>query len=169
MTAPATPDTITATGKGFRISGLAPQPFRPLFALDDAALAERGACRVIAEAGGGYPCRISLDDAAPGEVLLLLNYEHQTANTPYRSRFAIYIRASAASACISDNTLPPALRKRLLAIRAYSATHMLLTADICEGATAEPLIRAQLARDDVAYLHVHYAKFGCYAARVERI
>lgn len=154
---------------GFRISGLSPEPFRPLFALDDAALAAQGACRVVAAEGGGYPCRVSLDDARPGEVLLLLNYEHQSANTPYRSRHAIYIREGAGAACIADNDLPPALRKRLLSIRAFSAAHLLVTADVCAGEHAEALIHAQLARDDAAYLQVHYAKYGCYAARVERI
>jgi hypothetical protein len=33
----------------FRVLGLSPDPFRPLFAMRDAELHQRGACRVIAD------------------------------------------------------------------------------------------------------------------------
>ena len=40
--------------------------------------------------------------------------------------------------------------------------------DVVDGAAAEPLIQRYLTRTDVAYLHVHFARRGCYACRVER-
>ena len=64
---------------GYRISGLPLADFAPLFGLDDAALKERGAMRVVAANKPGYPCRVTLEDAEPGETLILLNYEHQAA------------------------------------------------------------------------------------------
>ncbi|MEO8101598.1 MAG: DUF1203 domain-containing protein, partial [Betaproteobacteria bacterium] len=69
----------------FRISGLPAEPFKTLFDLDDAALAARGAQRVYADDSTGYPCRVSMAHAAPGEELILMSYEHQAARSPYRA------------------------------------------------------------------------------------
>jgi hypothetical protein len=44
----------------------------------------------------------------------------------------------------------------------------MLDADLCEGRDLDVLVRRLLARDIVAYIQVHFAKHGCYAARVER-
>ena len=77
----------------FRIRGLAAEHFAPLFAMSDAALAERGAVRRIADAREpGYPCRISLTDSKAGDELILVNYEHHAVASPYRMRFAVYVR-----------------------------------------------------------------------------
>jgi hypothetical protein len=57
----------------FRITGLDPKPFAPLFALSDAALAGRRALRRVCDGKPGFPCRITLRDADPGEAVLLLN------------------------------------------------------------------------------------------------
>ena len=81
----------------FRITGLSPKPFRTLFDLSDEALHRIGALRVIAD-DPRMPCRVSMAHADPGEELLLLNYEHQPANTPYRASHAIYVRKLADSA-----------------------------------------------------------------------
>ena len=78
---------------GFRITGLPDEKFAPLFDLSDAELADRGAVRQIADARQpGYPCRISLTDSRPGDELILVNYEHHPVASPYRMRFAIYVR-----------------------------------------------------------------------------
>jgi hypothetical protein len=37
-----------------------------------------------------------------------------------------------------------------------------------EGAEVEGLIEKLLANPEVAYLQAHFAKRGCYAARIER-
>ena len=74
----------------FIVSALPVERFAPLFGLSDAALAERGARRVVAD-DGRFPCRVTLEDAAPGQSLLLVNYEHQSAATPYRSNYAIFV------------------------------------------------------------------------------
>ena len=52
---------------GYVISGLPLQAFQPLFDLDDAALRARGIVRQVADAKPGFPCRITLQDAEPGE------------------------------------------------------------------------------------------------------
>ena len=53
----------------YAIQGLDPAAFAPLFAMGDAELAANRAVRVTAEADRGYPCRVSLQDAARGEEL----------------------------------------------------------------------------------------------------
>ncbi|HEY5238130.1 MAG TPA: DUF1203 domain-containing protein [Rhizomicrobium sp.] len=152
----------------YRITGLAAEPFGSLFALSDEELGERGARRYIADEKPGFPCRISLTDAEPGERVILLSYDHLPVHSPYRARGPIFVREAATQAFDGVNTLPDVFQGRLLSIRAYDAGGMMLDADVVEGAHAEPLIEKLLAREDVDMLHVHYARRGCYACRVER-
>jgi hypothetical protein len=149
----------------FRITGLPAEDFTDLFTLSDAELAERGALRTKADGRSGYPCRISLTDAAEGDEVLLVNYEHHAVDTPYRSRFAIYVRPGERT-YDAINEVPQQLRKRLLSLRAYNAGGMLLNADVVEGAQLESALEPLLALKGVSYVHVHFAKPGCYAARI---
>ena len=151
----------------FTVSSLPIEPFAPLFALDDDALAERGMLRVVADAPFAFPCRVTLEDAAPGETLILLNHQHQPADTPFRASHAIYVREAARAPASTTDVLPPALRRRLLSLRGFDAAGMLRDADVVEGAAAAPVIARMLADPGVAYLHAHYAKPGCYAARID--
>jgi hypothetical protein len=155
------------TSMRFRYVGLEIGQFRSLFALSDPELLARGICRVIADARPGFPCRVSLEDAAPGESLLLLPFEHQPADSPYRSSGPIFVRETATTA-YDSTALPPVFAGRVLSVRAYDHGDMMVDADIIEGAEAETLFARMLAREDTAYLHVHNAKRGCYSARVER-
>ncbi|WGM39862.1 DUF1203 domain-containing protein [Caulobacter sp. NIBR1757] len=152
----------------FTITGLSPEPFRPLFGLSDAALAEQGVIRVHIDAPASAPCRITLQDAEPGETVLLLNHEHLPVDTPYRSRHAIYVREIAQETAVITDALPLALERRLLAIRAFDGDDMMVEAEVVEGREAAPLIEAWLADEKVAYLHAHYARRGCFAARIDR-
>ena len=151
----------------FRVLGLSPGQFRPLFAMHDARLHHLGARRVIAD-DPRLPCRVSLEHAELGEELLLVNFEHQPANTPYRATHAIYVRRVADQAFAAVDTVPEVLASRLLAVRAFDAQHMMIDADVCEGAQAAELFERFLASPRTSYLQVHNARRGCYAARVER-
>jgi hypothetical protein len=151
----------------FRLRGLDVAPFRPLFGLREPQLQSHAACRVVAD-GSGYPCRVSLREAEPGESLLLVNFEHQAAPTPYRSSHAIFVRESARETYDKVDEVPEMMRTRLLSIRAFDLDGMMLDADVVDGAAAEGLIERLLAQAGTAYLHVHFAKRGCYAARIER-
>jgi hypothetical protein len=151
----------------FRVLGLSPEQFRPLFAMSDARLHELGARRVIAD-DPRMPCRVSLEHAELGEELLLLNFEHQPANTPYRATHAIYVRKGADRAFEAVDTVPDVLASRLLSVRAFDARHMMIDADVCEGAQAGDIFERFLANPQTSYLQVHNAGRGCYAARVER-
>lgn len=150
----------------FRISGLPAEKFQHLFALSDAELAQHGARRLVAR-DGGYPCRVSLTDAAPGDTVILTHYEHQGADTPFRASHALYVREGERR-YDSVGEVPPQLRKRLLSVRAFDAEGMMLEADVVEGREVETVIDRVLADPRIAYLHLHYARQGCYAARVDR-
>jgi hypothetical protein len=150
----------------FRISGLPAEPFQPLFAMSDAELKRHGAVRRIAE-DSGYPCRISLTDANAGDEVILVNYEHQDADTPYRSRHAVYVRQGERR-YQATGEIPEQLKKRLLSARAFDADGMIVDADVTEGTALEPLIERFFAIPAVDYIHLHYARHGCYAARVDR-
>lgn len=152
----------------FVVTGLPVEPFAALFGLDEAALSARGVIRYTADSKPGFPCRITLEDAEPGETVLLLNYEHLAVNTPYRARHAIFVRESAVAPARVEDALPPALAGRLLAIRAYDADGMMIDAEVIEGAQAAPLIERYLDNPKAAYLHAHNARRGCFAARIDR-
>lgn len=152
----------------FVVAGLSPEPFAPLFGLDAAALAERGVIRMTVDSKPGFPCRITLEDAEPGETALLLNYEHQPAGTPYRSRHAIFVRETARAPARFEGVVPPVMATRLLSLRAFDASHMMIDAEVVEGADAAPLIERFLENPATAYLHAHAARRGCFVARIDR-
>jgi hypothetical protein len=152
----------------FRITALDPAPFAPLFTLDEAILAARGARRVIADDSMGFPCRTSLADAEPGDTLLLVNHCHLSGNTPYAATHAIYIRQNVAMAHPEPGEIPAVLTRRLLSVRAFDATAMMIDAEIVDGIALEPHLKALFERADVDFVHLHYARPGCFAAAAQR-
>ena len=150
----------------YTIRGLSPDRFIPLYGQSEEELAAHRARRVVVE-GPGFPERIELRDAEPGETLLLVNYEHQDADTPYRSSHAVYVREGATKAWSGDH-LPEVMRKRLLSLRGFSTAGLMIDADVVEGTDAEPVIERLFGDPAVAYIHAHYARPGCYAARIDR-
>src|SRR6476646_6312709 len=118
----------------FRITGLPAENFSHLFALDDAELATLGAVRRTAEHPA--PCRISLTDATPGDEVILTNYEHHAVDSPYRMRFAIYVRKGERTYDAVDE-IPEQLRKRQLAARAFDRDGMMVGFELVAGADLE--------------------------------
>lgn len=152
----------------FRIKGLPAAEFGHLAGLDEARLGQLGIERVRIAAPHSAPDRVSLRDADVGETVLLLNYEHQPADSPYRSRHAIYVIEGERRTFDEVNVVPEAMRRRLLSLRAFDAQGMMVDADVVEGMQAEPLIARLLGDARTAYVHAHYARRGCFAARIER-
>jgi hypothetical protein len=152
----------------FRITGLPEEEFSYLFELSDEELAERGAVRRTADARKpGYPCRISLTDSNEGDELMLVNYEHHPVDSPYRMRFAIYVRRGEETYAAVDQ-VPEQLRIRQLAARSFDRNGMMVGWELVDGGELESAIERLFADPSSAYLHVHYAAPGCYAARVDR-
>ncbi|HTA66325.1 MAG TPA: DUF1203 domain-containing protein [Xanthomonadaceae bacterium] len=152
----------------FQIVGIDHRPFEALFELDDAQLREHGAVRCIATEYPGFPCRVGLDDAAVGDELLLLPFEHQPGNSPYRASGPIFVRRGATRAKLPESVIPSYVTRRLISVRAYDDSHMMVDAAVREGADAASEIERQFANAAVAYIHLHNAKRGCYSCRVDR-
>lgn len=152
----------------FRIDGLDPVQFSHLFGRSDDELAAAGARRIVTDAHPGVPDRIELRDLAVGERAILLNYEHQPADTPFRARHAIFVREGATDAVTLTGALPEVIRIRPISLRAFDQAGEMIDADLANGSDLVPLIERFLARPEVSYLHAHYAKRGCYAARISR-
>src|SRR6266481_8267295 len=107
-------------------------------------------------------------DLDPGETGLLLNFTHQPADTAYRSSHAIFVREGAETSYAALDTIPEVISMRPISLRALTGAGEMVAADLVDGQALAPLIEQFLADPDVAYLHAHYAKRGCYAARIER-
>jgi uncharacterized protein DUF1203 len=136
--------------------------------LSDAELETQGAVRRVADdRQPGYPCRISLTDSQEGDELILANYEHHPVDSPYRMRFAVYIRRGEERFDGVD-IVPEQLRDRMLAVRGFDQDAMMTGWELIDGREAEAAIERLLADPRAAYLHIHYAAPGCYAARVDR-
>lgn len=152
----------------YRVLGLDPAPFRVLYGLDDDRLTARGVRRVVADTSPGYPDRIEMRDAAPGEALLLVNFVHQEADTPYRASHAIFVREGAERRYDCVGEVPEVMRIRPLSVRAFSAGGMMVDAELIDGEQAAECFARLLDNADTAYLQVHNAVRGCYSGRVER-
>ena len=156
----------------FRITGLPLEPFVPFFSMTDEELLAHGARRVVATAEDAplmQPCRVSLRDSEPGEVSILLNYPHHVAPTsPYRASGPIFVREDVRETAIFLNQVPTQQRTRLLSVRAYDATGIIVDAEVAEGTELETTIERLFRRDDVAFLHAHNARRGCYSCRIDR-
>ena len=138
----------------FRITGLSPHPFRHLFGLSDKELAKHGAKRYVADTTPGYPDRIEVRDAEPGETLILLNYVHQPADNPYHASHAIFVREGAETAYDRTNEIPSAMRLRQISLRAFDAYDLMVDADLVDGREMEGH-RTLLCRSAIAYIHAH--------------
>jgi len=153
----------------FQVMALDKTDFSHLDGLGDEALKAMGVVPVIADACPAYPCRVSLDFAPVGERVFLLNYTHHKAETPFRSNYAIYVRECVQTLELEPGELPPVFQRRSpIAVRAFDKTGMLRSAEIVEGPDAGEVFNRLLDQDHIAYLHAHYAAYGCYAAEVVR-
>lgn len=123
---------------------------------------------MTANAQPGFPCRIALQDAEPGETVLLLNRRHLDADAPYRSDGPIFVREAALASFEARKQVPEQKLRRLLSVRAYDANGWMRDADVVEGAELENPIARFFADSKAAFLHVHNVRRGCYACRFDR-
>ena len=153
----------------YSITGLPVEDFQPLFGLSEAELAKRNIVRMTADAALGYPCRVLLEDAQPGDTLLLLNHEYQPAHTPYQGRHAIFVNERATAPRTFVDEVPPVLTvRKAISLRGFDADDMIVDADVVPGAEVEELILKLFQNPDIAYIHAHNAGRGCFAARIDR-
>jgi len=151
----------------YRIKGLEPSQFADLFALDDAELEQRNMVRMPVDTPN-FPCRITLRDCDIGDEVVLLNHLSHDGLNPYRATHAIFVSRSATEAADYVDSVPPALNRRILSLRAFDADGMMIDAALAQPGEADPAIRKLLANQAVVHIDAHNAIRGCFAAAIER-
>jgi hypothetical protein len=152
----------------YRITGLRREDFSAFLGLDERELAQRGARRVVADSKPGFPCRVSLEDAEPGESLILFNHVSHDVPTPFRSAYAIYVRETAAEPACYLNEPPPVFAGRTLGLRGFDSQGMLRGALLAPPGEADSKIRELFERPEIDTIHAHNAAAGCFAAKIVR-
>jgi hypothetical protein len=152
----------------YRIEGLPPAAFDGLVGTSDGELAAQRAVRVTADKPGAYPCRITLEDAEPGEALLLLNHVSHDVDGPFRASHAIFVREGAAAPGRFEDEVPPMLDRRMVSLRGFDAAGMMRAGLLAAPGEADARIRDLFADTDIATIHAHTAAYGCFLARIER-
>lgn len=152
----------------FRVRGLDPADFSHLYGLPDKELRTLGVGRYVADAKPGFPDRVEMRDAEPGEQLLLLNFEHLPMDSPYRSSHAIFVREGAEIQYDEVDTVPQVMACRQLSVRAFDTQGMMQDARLISGVDAAETFEALLSQEATAFLHVHNAIRGCYSGLITR-
>lgn len=152
----------------FVIQALPMEMFSPLLPLSDEELALQKVMWLDVDSEPGFPCRVSLTDAKVGERVLAFSFEHHDVDSPYRSSGPIFVREHARTAEPAKNEIPKMLRHRLLSIRAYDSSHMMIGAQVCQGVELERAIENQFKNSAVEYIHIHNANPGCFDCAVYR-
>ena len=151
----------------YRITGLDPAPYKPLFGLSDAELASRGAVRMTVT-DPTFPCRVSLTDRAVGETVLLVNHvSHDVAN-PYRASHAIFVTETNQAPAEYVDQVPPVFEPRVLSLRGFDKDGMMTEAMLTQPGEADAGIRRLFANPEIETIHAHNATRGCFAAKIER-
>jgi len=150
----------------YRITGLDPAPYKPLFDLSDEELSARGIVRMTVTAKPSFPCRVSLEDRDIGEEVLLLNHvSHDVAN-PYRASHAIFV-ADAEQAEFVDK-VPPVFQTRVLSLRGFDRKGMMADAVLAQPGETDAAIRTLFGNPQIETIHAHNAARGCFSAKIER-
>ena len=152
----------------FQIVAAPLEDFAHLFSLSDADLAARGARRMTVDANPGYPCRVSLQDAEKGEQVILTPFKHHAVDSPYQASGPVFVREAAQTAKLQVNEIPLMVHHRLLSIRAYDRSAMMVGAKVVAGQELAENLRRFFDNEKVAYLHLHNAGPGCFNCLVQR-
>jgi uncharacterized protein DUF1203 len=152
----------------FQLIALPEDRFAALFDRSDAELHATGARRMIVDQKPGFPCRVSLVDAEIGETVILLPFTHHDVSTPYRSSGPIFIRGNARTLKPAPGEIPEMFRHRLLSVRAYDISAMMIAAEVVKGNELEDAILRLFTHESAHYLHIHNAQPGCYNCSVVR-
>jgi hypothetical protein len=152
----------------YRITGLDPAPYRPLFGLSEEELASRGAVRMTVTEKPSFPCRVSLTDREIGESVLLVNHVSHDVENPYRASHAIFVTEGAREAGEYVDEVPPAFEPRVLSLRGFDKDGMMAEAILTQPGEADAGIRRLFANPEIEIIHAHNAARGCFSAKIER-
>jgi hypothetical protein len=153
----------------FQIKALPYHQFAHLFLVNEVELKNIGAIKMIADAFPGFPCRVSLQDANIGEEVILLPFQHHKTTSPYQAKGPIFIRKDVSEATLAINEIPTMLLHRLLSLRCYNKDGIMINATVIEGKIVSETLYELFTNKEIAYVHIHNAKPGCYNCMVKRV
>jgi hypothetical protein len=120
-------------------------------------------------ADGPLPCRRCLRNAEVGDELVLAPYDPFVVRSPYAGAGPVFVHAGG---CEPFESIPGAVSEqvggRVLSVRAYDEAAMMTASTVFEGERFPQRAEQLLSDTDVAFLHVHFARPGCFAFRVDR-
>lgn len=151
------------------IEGLSPQRFERFLGMTYSELAAHNAIRYAVTNKPGFPCRVTLEDADPGETAILINHFSREESTPFRASHAIFVRESAVAPARFEDDIPPVLLTRALSLRGFDAAGMMADAiTTVQGGTEEGLLK--LFEDPrIVEVDAHNVARGCFLARARRM
>jgi len=152
----------------FQVQALDYGQFSGYFNMSDDELAGMHAARMTVSETPGTPCRVSLRDAEVGEEVILISFNHLATGSPYHAQGPIFVRKDAEPASLSGNELPAMLRSRILSVRAYNAAGFMTKATVEPGSEIDGVVDSFLDDPETAFIHIHFAKPGCFACSVVR-
>jgi hypothetical protein len=153
----------------FKIKALPYYQFAHLFSGNEVELKNIGAIKMIVDEFPGFPCRVSLQDATIGEEVILLPFQHHITESPYQAKGPIFVRKNVREATLTTNEIPLMLLHRLLSLRCYNKDGIMINATVVEGKIVSKILHDFFSDKDIAYIHIHNAKPGCYNCLVERV
>ena len=151
----------------YRVKGLDPTPYKPLFGLSDEDLASCGIVRMTVT-DPTFPCRVSLTDRGIGEKVLLLNHVSHDVAGPYRASHAIFVTEGEEKQAEYVDQIPPVFETRVLSLRGFDADGMMADAVLTQPGEADAGIRKLFDNPAIETIHAHNAGRGCFAAKIER-
>ncbi|KAK2612611.1 hypothetical protein QQS21_001383 [Conoideocrella luteorostrata] len=124
---------------------------------------------VTVDKEGGSPCRRCLRDGSLGDTMILAPYDPFLGDSPYRQPGPIFVHVSPQCEPYKpDGSVPEQLHRRLLSMRAFDASHCMVDTEVVKGDQIVEVSNKMMENDAVTYIHVHYAKAGCFAVRIDR-
>ena len=126
-------------------------------------------------AKGGEPCREVLRGAMPGEKLILASYCPFTKTGPYKEYGPVFILADQHNETFDDTRLPLPQGNSTdylgenFVLRAYSTEERIVDAKLSSPQHAESDLEALFANEQVSFILVRYAAYGCYSFKVESV
>jgi len=150
------------------IEGLSAQQFERFIGMPDGELAAYNAIRYAVSNKPGYPCRITLEDAEPGETAILINHVSRDEYTPFRASHAIFVRETAVAPARFEDEIPPVLRTRALSLRGFDAAGMMVDAMTTEPGGAEEGLLKLFEDPRIVEVDAHNVARGCFLARARR-
>jgi len=152
----------------FQVSPISPAAVadaRRRFSNGDPTVEER-----IVDAPTGYPCRITLEEARRGERVLLFRHRPFASDGPYAEEGPVFARLESPPAQLGQCELPPFLANRkLVSVKRYDARHAIAGAEVVNPEECGLAISRALDDQEVAYVHVRNAGYGCFLFRADRV